>query len=172
MGCEEYVPIATQYKVPIVVTGFEPVDILQGIYMTVKQLEKGRADVENQYARSVRWEGNFLARQLLSEVFEPTDRKWRGIGEIPQSGYRLKEAYSEYDAEKLFEVADIEAQESPLCISGLVLQGLKKPHDCPAFGTLCTPENPLGAPMVSSEGACAAYHHFGRFKNETPATNT
>jgi len=172
MGCEEYVPIATRHRVPIIVTGFEPVDILQGVCMAVKQLEEGRADVENQYARSVRWEGNLPARQLLSEVFEPTDRKWRGIGEIPQSGYRLREAYSGYDAEKLFEVADVEAQESPLCISGLVLQGLKKPHDCPAFGTLCAPENPLGAPMVSSEGACAAYYHFGRFKKENAVTNT
>jgi len=172
MGCGEYVPIATRHRVPIVVTGFEPVDILQGICMAVKQLEEGRAEVENQYARSVRWEGNLQARQLLSEVFEPTARKWRGIGEIPQSGYRLKEAYSEYDAEKLFEVGEVKAQEAPLCISGLVLQGLKKPHDCTVFGTLCTPERPLGAPMVSSEGACAAYYHFGRFKRESPATNT
>jgi len=162
MGYEEYVPIAARYHVPIVVTGFEPVDILQGIYMTVRQLEEGRIEVENQYARSVRREGNVLARQLLSEVFEPTDRKWRGIGEIPMSGYRLKDDYSGFDAEKRFEVGDIEAQESPLCIAGLVLQGLKKPHDCPVFGTQCTPEFPLGAPMVSSEGACAAYYHFGR----------
>ncbi|HEY5595389.1 MAG TPA: hydrogenase formation protein HypD [Nitrospiria bacterium] len=164
MGYEEYVPIAARYHVPIVVTGFEPVDILQGIYMTVRQLEEGRIEVENQYARSVRREGNVLARQLLSEVFEPTDRKWRGIGEIPMSGYRLKDDYSGFDAEKRFEVGDIEAQESPLCIAGLVLQGLKKPHDCPVFGTQCTPEFPLGAPMVSSEGACAAYYHFGRVK--------
>jgi hydrogenase expression/formation protein HypD len=164
MGYEEYVPIAGRYNVPIVVTGFEPVDILQGIYMTVQQLEEGRIEVQNQYARSVRREGNVPARQLLSEVFEPTDRKWRGIGEIPMSGYRLKGDYSEYDAEKRFDVADIEAQESPLCIAGLVLQGLKKPHDCPAFGTQCTPEFPLGAPMVSSEGACAAYYHYGRVK--------
>ncbi|MBI3994855.1 MAG: hydrogenase formation protein HypD [Nitrospirae bacterium] len=162
MGYEEYVPIAARYHVPIVVTGFEPVDILQGIYMTVRQLEEGRIEVENQYARSVRREGNVPARQLLSEVFEPTDRKWRGIGEIPMSGYRLKGDYAEYDAEKRFEVGDIEAQESPLCIAGLVLQGLKKPHDCPVFGTHCTPESPLGAPMVSSEGACAAYYHFKR----------
>jgi hydrogenase expression/formation protein HypD len=170
MGYEEYVPIADRYGIPIVVTGFEPVDILQGLWMTVQQLEEGRVKVENQYARSVRREGNIAARRLLSEVFEATDRKWRGIGEIPMSGYRLKGDYSAYDAEKRFDVGDIEARESPLCISGLVLQGLKKPHDCPAFGTRCTPESPLGAPMVSSEGACAAYYHFGRFKKENAAT--
>jgi hydrogenase expression/formation protein HypD len=170
MGYEEYVPIAGRYNVPIVVTGFEPVDILQGIYMTVQQLEEGRIEVQNQYARSVRREGNVPARQLLSEVFEPTDRKWRGIGEIPMSGYRLKRDYSEYDAEKRFDVGDIEARESPLCIAGLVLQGLKKPHDCPAFGAQCTPEFPLGAPMVSSEGACAAYYHFRRFEKEDAVT--
>jgi hydrogenase expression/formation protein HypD len=170
MGCEEYVPIASRHKVPIIVTGFEPVDILQGIYMAVNQLEKGRADVENQYARSVRWEGNLRARRLLSDLFEPVDRNWRGIGRIPRSGYRLKQTYSEFDAETLFEVADAEVKESPLCISGLVLQGLKKPPDCPVFGTLCTPEKPLGAPMVSSEGACAAYYRFGRFKNEVAAS--
>lgn len=162
MGYEEYIPIADRYHVPIVVTGFEPVDILQGIYMTVQQLEEGRAEVENQYARSVRREGNVLARQLLLEVFEPTDRIWRGIGEIPMSGYRLKGDYSGYDAEKRFDLADIEARESSLCIAGLVLQGLKKPHDCPAFGRECSPEFPLGAPMVSSEGACAAYYHYKR----------
>jgi hydrogenase expression/formation protein HypD len=162
MGYEEYIPIAERYHVPIVVTGFEPVDILQGLAMTVQQLEDGRAEVQNQYARSVRREGNVPARQLLSEVFEPVDRKWRGIGEIPMSGYRLKGDYSKYDAEKRFDVAGIEAQESPLCMAGLVLQGLKKPHDCPAFGGLCSPESPLGAPMVSSEGACAAYYHFKR----------
>ncbi|MBI3596458.1 MAG: hydrogenase formation protein HypD [Nitrospirae bacterium] len=164
MGYEEYVPIAARYRVPIVVTGFEPVDILQGIAMTVQQLEAGRAEVQNQYARSVRREGNVLARQLLSEVFEPTDRAWRGIGEIPMSGYRLNRDYSAYDAETRFDVTGIEARESPLCIAGLVLQGLKKPHDCPAFGAQCTPEFPLGAPMVSSEGACAAYYHFGRMQ--------
>ncbi len=167
MGYEEYLPIADQYRVPIVVTGFEPVDILQGIYMTIKQLEEEREEVENQYARSVRREGNIPAQELLAEVFEPTDRKWRGIGEIPRSGYRLREAYAGYDAERIFEVTDIKAQESPLCIAGLVLQGLKKPHECSAFGTKCTPEFPLGAPMVSSEGACAAYYHYGRLRHES-----
>jgi hydrogenase expression/formation protein HypD len=167
MGYEEYVPIAETYKVPIVVTGFEPVDILQGIYMAVKQLEEGRVEVENQYARSVRREGNIPAKKLMSEVFVVTDRKWRGIGEIPLSGYRLSDEYADYDAEKIFEVGEIKADESPLCIAGLVLQGLKKPHECSAFGKQCTPEHPLGAPMVSSEGACAAYYHFGRFRTES-----
>jgi len=168
MGYEEYLPIAERYRVPIVVTGFEPVDILQGIAMTVQQLEAGRAEVQNQYARSVRREGNVLAQQVLMEVFEPTDRRWRGIGEIPMSGFRLNRAYSEYDAEARFDLAEIRVRESPLCIAGLVLQGLKKPQDCPAFGAACTPESPLGAPMVSSEGACAAYYHFRRidFKSQ------
>jgi hydrogenase expression/formation protein HypD len=167
MGYEEYFPLTEKHGVPIVVTGFEPVDILQGVCMTIQQLEEGRAEVENQYARSVRREGNRLARELLSEVFTVTDRKWRGIGEIPASGYRLRDEYAGHDAERLFEVGEIRSQESPVCIAGLVLQGLKKPQDCPAFGTTCTPENPLGAPMVSSEGACAAYYHFGRFKKDT-----
>lgn len=166
MGYEQYIPLAQKYKVPIVVTGFEPVDILQGIYMTVKQLEEGRAEVENQYARSVRREGNVPAQQLMGQVFEVTNRKWRGIGEIPHSGYRLRDEYAEYDAEKLFDVGSVEIQESPLCIAGLVLQGLKKPHECSAFGSQCTPEHPLGAPMVSSEGACAAYYHYGRYRME------
>lgn len=166
MGFQEYIPIAARYHIPIVVTGFEPVDILQGIYMTVKQLEEGRHEVENQYSRSVRLEGNVPARQLLAEVFEVTDRKWRGIGNVPRSGYRLREEYSAYDAERIFDVSGIMAEESPLCIAGQVLQGLKKPYECPAFGTSCTPEYPLGAPMVSSEGACAAYYHYARFKEE------
>jgi hydrogenase expression/formation protein HypD len=160
MGYEEYVPLAVKYKVPIVVTGFEPVDILQGIYMAVKQLEEGRYEVENQYARSVRREGNVAAQQLMSHVFERTDRKWRGIGEIPGSGFRLKAEFQEYDVETVFDVASIATQESQRCIAGLVLQGLKKPHECPAFRKECTPEHPLGAPMVSSEGACAAYYHY------------
>jgi len=164
MGYEEYVPLAEKYRIPIVVTGFEPVDILQGILMTVKQLEEGRCEVENQYARSVRREGNLPAKKLMAEVFETTDCKWRGIGQIPNSGYRLREEYAAFDAERLFQVADIRAQESELCIAGEVLQGLKKPQACPAFGTACTPEHPLGAPMVSSEGACAAYYHYARFK--------
>jgi hydrogenase expression/formation protein HypD len=162
MGYEEYVPLAARYRVPIVVTGFEPVDILQGIHMAIKQLEEGRCEVENQYSRAVRREGNPAARQLMSEVFDTTNRAWRGIGEIPRSGFCLKEAYAEYDAEKIFDVAGIHATESPLCIAGQVLQGLKKPHECSAFAGLCTPEHPLGAPMVSSEGACAAYYHYKR----------
>lgn len=162
MGYEEYLPIARKHRVPIVVTGFEPVDLLQGIAMTVKQLEEKRFDVENQYTRSVRREGNIAARKLIEKVFEPGDRTWRGIGEIPMSGYRLREEYADFDAERIFDVGDIHARESPLCIAGQILQGLKKPHECSAFGTLCTPEHPLGAPMVSSEGACAAYYHFAR----------
>jgi hydrogenase expression/formation protein HypD len=171
MGYEEYVPLALKYKVPIVVTGFEPVDILQGIYMAVKQLEEGRHEVENQYARSVRKEGNVGAQQLMLQVFERTDRKWRGIGEIPGSGFRLKAEFQEYDAETLFDVAGIETQESQRCIAGLVLQGLKKPHECPAFRKECTPEHPLGAPMVSSEGACAAYYHYKAGSGQPFPTN-
>ena len=165
MGYEEYIPLAAKYSVPIVVTGFEPVDILQGIYMAVNQLEECRVDVENQYVRSVRREGNSPARKLLSDVFDTTDRKWRGIGEIPMSGYRLKDEYAGFDAEKIFDVGEIQTKESPLCAAGLVLQGIKKPHECSAFGKQCTPEHPLGAPMVSSEGACAAYYHFGRVRS-------
>jgi hydrogenase expression/formation protein HypD len=165
MGYEDYFPIAAKFKVPIVVTGFEPVDILQGIYMVVKQLEDGRAEVENQYSRAVRKEGNVPARKLLSDVFGIIDRKWRGIGMIPQSGWALKPEFAEHDAEKIFDVGGIETQESPVCIAGQIMQGLKKPHECAAFGTKCKPEHPLGAPMVSSEGACAAYFHYGRFKD-------
>jgi hydrogenase expression/formation protein HypD len=164
MGYEEYIPLASRYHTPIVVTGFEPVDILQGVYMTVKQLEEGRAEVENQYARSVRREGNVPARNLLADVFRTTNRTWRGIGEIPNSGYALSPEYAEYDAEKIFSLEKIKTRESEECIAGQVLQGLKKPHECPAFATTCIPEHPLGAPMVSSEGACAAYYHFGRFR--------
>jgi hydrogenase expression/formation protein HypD len=162
MGYEEYLPLAKRHRVPIVVTGFEPVDILQGILMTVRQLERGASEVENQYTRSVRRGGNVPARELIARVFEPCDRKWRGIGEIPGSGYRLRGEFAQYDAERIFDVGTITAVESPLCIAGQVLQGLKKPQDCSAFGTLCTPERPLGAPMVSSEGACAAYYHYAR----------
>jgi hydrogenase expression/formation protein HypD len=162
MGYVEYEPIAQKYNIPIVVTGFEPLDILQGVYMCVKQLEEGRAEVENQYARSVRKEGNLPAQQLISEVFRIVPRKWRGVGEIPQSGLGLRDAYQEYDAELRFGVASYTAEESSECISGLILQGVKKPHECPAFGTRCTPERPLGATMVSSEGACAAYYRYRR----------
>ncbi|MBN1397460.1 MAG: hydrogenase formation protein HypD [Bacteroidetes bacterium] len=162
MGYEEYIPMTAKYHVPIVITGFEPVDILQGILMTVQQLEKGVWTVENQYSRSVKREGNIQAIELMNKIFQVTDRAWRGIGTIPKSGYRIKEEYSKYDAEKVFNVSAIRTHESPLCIAGQVMQGLKKPLDCPAFGTRCTPEHPLGAPMVSSEGACAAYFHYGK----------
>jgi len=162
MGCEEYEPIAAQYRVPIVVTGFEPLDILQGIYMCVKQLEEGRAEVENQYARSVRPTGNQPARELIRRVFRVIPRKWRGIGEIPASGLGLAEPYAKYDAEQRFGVAATSVPESSECISGLILQGRKKPPECPAFGKRCTPEQPLGATMVSTEGACAAYYRYAR----------
>jgi hydrogenase expression/formation protein HypD len=164
MGYEEYIPLASKYRVPIVVTGFEPVDILQGILMTVKQLEEGHSDVENQYARVVRREGNRAAQELIKKVFETTDRSWRGIGTIPKSGFRLRNEFALFDAENLFDVSTIHAEESPLCIAGQVMQGFKKPHDCTAFGIQCTPEHPLGAPMVSSEGACAAYFHYGKIR--------
>jgi len=162
MGFEEYFPIAQKYRVPIVVTGFEPLDILQGVLMVVRQLESGRAEVENQYARSVRREGNQPAQKLIREVFRVIPRKWRGVGEIPRSGLGLSEAYAAFDAEGKFGVAEHRVEEPAECISGLVLQGLKKPHECSAFGTKCTPEHPLGATMVSSEGACAAYYRYRR----------
>ena len=167
VGYEDYEALAARYRVPIVVAGFEPLDILEGIGLLVSQLEEGRTEVENQYVRSVKREGNVSARRLLADVFETTDRTWRGIGSIPRSGYCLRSEFAAYDAERIFDVDCIRAQESPLCIAGLVLQGLKKPHDCSAFGSLCTPERPLGAPMVSSEGACAAYYHYGRFETTT-----
>jgi hydrogenase expression/formation protein HypD len=162
MGFEEYIPIACKYHVPIVVTGFEPVDILQGVYLCVKQLEEGRAEVENQYTRSVRPAGNRRAQEIIREVFTVVHRTWRGIGEIPRSGLALREPYDEFDAERRFHLADFAAEESSECISGLILQGVKKPHECAAFGVRCTPERPLGAPMVSSEGACAAYYRYRR----------
>lgn len=166
MGYEEYFPLAEKFKTPIVVTGFEPVDLLQGIYMTVKQLEENRCEVENQYSRAVFKEGNTAAKRLIADVFEVTDRKWRGIGKIPKSGWKLRDKYSDYDAEKIFDVGSIEVNESPLCIAGEVLQGIKKPTECSAFGNECTPEHPLGAPMVSTEGACAAYFHYRKVKRE------
>jgi hydrogenase expression/formation protein HypD len=162
MGYREYEPIAAAYRVPIVVTGFEPVDLLHGILMAVRQLEAGRHEVENQYSRLLTREGNRPARDLIFEVFEVVDRKWRGVGSIPKSGYRLRWEYRRHDAERLFEVEDVQASESPVCISGLVLRGVKKPPDCPAFGKECTPQRPLGATMVSAEGACAAYFSYGR----------
>jgi hydrogenase expression/formation protein HypD len=161
MGYEEYLPLAEKYHVPIAVTGFEPVDILQGILMTLQQLEEGRSVVENQYSRSVRREGNRPAQELIHKIFQITDRAWRGIGLIPKSGYRVRDEYAAFDAENIFDVAAIQTHESPLCIAGQVMQGLKKPHDCSAFGVQCIPEHPLGAPMVSSEGACAAYYRYG-----------
>jgi hydrogenase expression/formation protein HypD len=164
-GYEEYVAIAQRYCVPIVVTGFEPLDLLQGISMTVAQLEGGRSEVENQYTRAVRRSGNHPAQQRVADVFEVTHRAWRGIGEIPSSGLRLRDAYRDFDADSRFNLALDDAVESSECIAGLVLQGLKRPYDCPAFGNRCTPDAPLGAPMVSSEGACAAYFHFGRRKD-------
>lgn len=160
MGFEEYFPIAKKYNVPIVVTGFEPLDILQGIYMCIKQLEEGRTDVENQYTRSVRQEGNRPAQEFIKKVFKVVNRKWRGVGEISRSGLGLHDDFIEYDAERKFNVSNIVGEESPECIAGLILQGLKKPHECSAFGTKCTPEKPLGAPMVSTEGACAAYYRY------------
>ncbi|MGC9973168.1 MAG: hydrogenase formation protein HypD [Bryobacteraceae bacterium] len=162
MGYHEYEPLAQRYRVPIVVTGFEPLDLLEGIRMAVAQLEEGRAQVENQYSRAVSRNGNQPAQQRVAEVFEVTNRQWRGIGEIPSSGLRLREAYRRFDAEERFGLRVAGARESSECIAGLVLQGLKKPHECPAFGVGCTPERPLGAPMVSSEGACSAYYRYGR----------
>ncbi|HSE35945.1 MAG TPA: hydrogenase formation protein HypD [Blastocatellia bacterium] len=164
MGYTEYEPIARKYNVPIVVTGFEPLDILQGVYMCVKQLEDGRAEVENQYARSVRKEGNRPAQDLIREVFRVVPRKWRGVGEIPESGLGLSAGYTDFDAELRFGVASHRTAESSECISGLILQGVKKPHECEAFGTRCTPEHPLGATMVSNEGACAAYYRYRRVR--------
>jgi hydrogenase expression/formation protein HypD len=164
MGYEEYIPLASKYRVPIVVTGFEPVDILQGIMMTVKQLEEGHAEVENQYARAVSRTGNPSAQKLMHKVFTVSDRRWRGIGIIPRSGYRINDEFAAIDAENEFDVSAIQTQESPMCIAGQVMQGLKKPHNCSAFGMQCTPEHPLGAPMVSSEGACAAYFHYGKIR--------
>jgi hydrogenase expression/formation protein HypD len=162
MGYREYEPIAERFHVPIVITGFEPLDILEGVLMTVRQLEQGKWDVENQYPRVVQREGNLMAQDLVNQVFEIGDRKWRGVGSIPKSGYKLRYEFRDHDAERIFEVEEIDTKEPEICISGLVLRGVKKPHDCPAFGTLCNPEHPLGATMVSAEGACAAYYAYGR----------
>jgi hydrogenase expression/formation protein HypD len=166
MGWTEYEPLAQKYQVPIVVTGFEPLDLLEGILMAVRQLEDGRATVENQYARAVCRTGNRAAQQVLGEVFALTDRTWRGIGVIPTSGLRLADEYAEYDAEQRFEVADLAAAEHPDCIAGEILQGIKLPTDCAAYATTCTPRSPLGAPMVSSEGTCAAFFFAGRYNHE------
>lgn len=160
MGYTEYLPIAAKYKVPIVVTGFEPLDIFQGVFMCIQQLEEGRHEVENQYARSVSRQGNLHAKDLVSKVFCVVPRQWRGIGEIPHSGLGLRSEYRDYDALLKFNVEDVKAKESLECISGQILQGVKKPHECPVFGSRCTPEHPLGATMVSSEGACSAYYRY------------
>lgn len=166
MGISEYYPLVEKYKVPIVVTGFEPVDLLQGILMVVKQLERGEYKLENQYSRVVPSEGNPEAQKVIRQVFEIEDREWRGIGTIPMSGYEVRAELAHYDANKKFDIYIEKAPESPDCIAGQVLKGLKKPHECPQFGKKCTPQMPLGAPMVSSEGACAAYYHFSRAMEE------
>ena len=165
MGYHEYPSLAEKYHVPMVVTGFEPLDIAQGILQTVRALEQGRIEIENAYARAVTFEGNVPAQKMIERVFESCDRKWRGIGTIPQSGWRLRSEFDQFNAEKRFDVGEIQTQESPLCIAGKILQGLGKPHDCSAFGTQCTPEHPLGATMVSSEGVCAAYYQYGKREN-------
>jgi hydrogenase expression/formation protein HypD len=162
MGWSEYDPIAARYNVPIAITGFEPVDLLEGVMMVVRQLEHGRAEVENQYARAVSRDGNREAQKMIARVFELCDRGWRGVGVIPNSGYKLAYEFRDYDAGRIFEVDEIRTREPAVCISGQVLTGIKKPHDCPAFGTQCTPQTPLGATMVSAEGACAAYYNYGR----------
>ncbi|MGD9524041.1 MAG: hydrogenase formation protein HypD [Gemmatimonadales bacterium] len=169
MGWTEYEPIAAAHRVPIVVTGFEPLDILEGIAMAVEQLESGRHEVENQYVRSVTREGTVPARTLVEQVFELADRRWRGIGTIPMSGLTLRPAFADYDAERRFDLGTIRVSEPAECRAGEVLTGQLKPRDCPAFGRACTPEHPLGAPMVSSEGACAAYFNYGRYRTAEPA---
>ncbi|MFN2302698.1 MAG: hydrogenase formation protein HypD [Anaerolineales bacterium] len=164
MGYWEYPPIAERYQTPITVTGFEPLDLLQGIYHTIKMLEEGRIAVENAYQRAVNFKGNQAAQKIILKVFEPVNRNWRGIGSIPKSGLGLKKDYQFFDATLRFDTGRIQTKESPICVAGQVLQGLKKPYECPAFGSLCTPQSPLGAPMVSSEGACAAYYRYGKKK--------
>lgn len=164
MGMEEYYPVVEKYKTPVVVTGFEPVDLLQGITMVVHQLEKGEYHLENQYARSVQREGNRLAQETISEVFDVSDRSWRGIGQIPKSGYEVNERYRAFNARVRFRLGDTVVEGNHECISGEIMKGLKKPFQCPHFGKKCNPEHPLGAPMVSSEGACAAYYHYQGFQ--------
>lgn len=160
MGYEEYFPLVEEYNVPIVVTGFEPLDVLQGVYLCCKQLEEGRAELENQYTRVVKKQGNRPAQKFVQQVFTVVERQWRGIGNIPDSGLGFQETYTHFDASLRFDLSHITTGESPECISGEIMQGIKKPHECPAFGTRCTPEKPLGAPMVSSEGACSAYYRY------------
>jgi hydrogenase expression/formation protein HypD len=166
VGYSEYEPLAARFHVPIVVTGFEPLDILEGVLMVIEQLEQGRAEVENQYSRVLGRGGNRPAQELIAKVFEVNNRKWRGVGMIPQSGFQLREEFREFDAERRFSVEAIDTMEPEICISGKILQGIRKPHDCPAFGTVCTPQHPLGATMVSAEGACAAYYAYGRHLKE------
>jgi hydrogenase expression/formation protein HypD len=168
MGWEEYIPISKKYKVPVVVTGFEPIDILEGIYLCINQLEESQYKVENQYVRSVKQEGNKAAQNIMNKVFEKTDQKWRGIGVIPQSGLKIRKELEAFDAALKFHVYHIITEESDRCISGLILQGLKKPFQCPSFGTECTPLKPLGATMVSSEGACSAYFKYQRKPGDLP----
>jgi hydrogenase expression/formation protein HypD len=172
MGTEEYEPLARRYRVPIVVTGFEPLDLLQGILLCLTQLEERRAVVENQYARSVRSEGNLSARTLLADVFTPVDRRWRGLTLMPNSGLALRDTYAGFDAERKFALRLTTRESASPCQAGRVLQGQIRPTECPAFGTQCTPEHPLGAPMVSSEGACAAYYRFGRGRREEHRDST
>jgi hydrogenase expression/formation protein HypD len=171
MGYHEYPALAEEFKVPMSVTGFEPLDIVEGILRTVQLLESGRIEIFNAYSRAVTFKGNQPAQQTIARVFEDCDRKWRGIGTIPMSGWKLRSEFEEFDAEKKFEVGSIRSEESPLCIAGTILQGLARPQDCPAYGGACTPEHPLGATMVSSEGACAAYYRYGRLE-AAPAEGT
>jgi len=172
MGWTEYEPIAARYEVPIVVTGFEPLDILEGMLMVVEQLERGEWRVENQYVRAVKRDGNEAARRTVNRVFELRDRQWRGIGMIPSSGLAMRPEFAAWDAEVKFDLAGIVATEPADCHAGEVLRGLMKPFDCPSFGAMCTPEHPMGAPMVSSEGACAAYYNYGRYRTGSPLAHT
>jgi hydrogenase expression/formation protein HypD len=172
VGYREYEPLSARFKVPIVITGFEPLDILQGVLMTLRQLEQGRAEVENEYSRILNRVGNLPAQKLIASVFEIADRKWRGVGSIPKSGYKLRWEFRDHDAERLFDVKEIDTHEPSACISGQILKGIKKPHDCPAFGTICDPQHPLGATMVSAEGACAAYYAYGRHLQQEAARQT
>ncbi|HKK87274.1 MAG TPA: hydrogenase formation protein HypD [Saprospiraceae bacterium] len=169
MGIHQYFPLVENHRLPIIVTGFEPIDLLQGIYMCLKQLEAGEAKLENQYARVVQPEGNPEAVKVIERIFEISDREWRGIGVIPNSGYVIREEYKAFDADRKFKIRIEKAEENKSCIAGQVLKGIKKPHDCPEFGKNCTPQNPLGAPMVSSEGACAAYYHFSKAMGDIEA---
>jgi len=165
MGISEYGPLVDKYQIPIVITGFEPVDLLQGILMTIVQLEGGKCELQNQYSRVVKKDGNPNAIQMVEQVFDINDRIWRGIGSIPNSGFEVSKDFEHFDANKKFSVHLEEAEENKSCIAGQVLKGIKKPHECPEFGKKCKPEFPLGAPMVSSEGACAAYYHFHRVED-------